>query len=97
MGHFEGQTSPEKLAHTAKTVYFQGQTSPEHEFRPHFCQNFTWTSVKSLPIEQLSLTAKPAHFLGQKIPRAVRTLAMEPIGTHGQNGPFAKSNELQSR
>ncbi|KAG5593549.1 hypothetical protein H5410_044063 [Solanum commersonii] len=41
------------------------------EFRPHFCQNFTWTSIKTLP--------------------------MEPVGPHGQNDLFLRSNDLRSR
>ncbi|KAG5568916.1 hypothetical protein H5410_064079 [Solanum commersonii] len=40
------------------------------EFRPHNFQNFTWTSVKTLP--------------------------MEPVVPHGQNGPFSRSNYPQS-
>ncbi|KAG5612765.1 hypothetical protein H5410_024046 [Solanum commersonii] len=31
--------------------HFQGQTSPGAEFRPHFCQKFLWTSVKTLAME----------------------------------------------
>ncbi|KAG5568913.1 hypothetical protein H5410_064076 [Solanum commersonii] len=41
------------------------------DFRPHFCQNLTWTSVK--------------------------TLSIEPIGTHGQNNLFSRLNDPRSR
>jgi len=41
------------------------------ELRHHFCDNFSWTSVKTLP--------------------------MELVGPHGQNGPFSWSNDTQSR
>ncbi|KAH0664622.1 hypothetical protein KY285_025828 [Solanum tuberosum] len=40
-----------QLALTAKMTHFQGQTSPSAEFRPYFCQNFTWTSVENLSME----------------------------------------------
>ncbi|KAG5628344.1 hypothetical protein H5410_000061 [Solanum commersonii] len=63
-----------QLALTAKTAHFQGQTCSrvgDPKFRPHFCQNFAWTSVK--------------------------TLTMELIGPHGQNGPFSTSNDPRSR
>ncbi|KAG5590022.1 hypothetical protein H5410_040536 [Solanum commersonii] len=40
------------------------------EFRCHFCQKLTWTSIK--------------------------TLAMESIGCHDQNGQFTRSSEPQS-
>ncbi|KAG5593545.1 hypothetical protein H5410_044059 [Solanum commersonii] len=64
---------------TAKTAHFQGQTILENvheffddpEFRPSFCQKFSWTFVK--------------------------TLAMEFVGPDGQNGPFLRSNDPQSR
>ncbi|KAG5607806.1 hypothetical protein H5410_029298 [Solanum commersonii] len=41
------------------------------EFGRHFCQNFTWTFIK--------------------------TLIMEPVNQHGQNGPFTRCNEPRSR
>ncbi|KAG5613726.1 hypothetical protein H5410_013550, partial [Solanum commersonii] len=67
------------LALTAKPAHFQRQTNPRAvhgffgnlEFRPHFCQNYTWTFVKTFP--------------------------MEPVGPHGQNRPFLKSNDPRSR
>ncbi|KAH0646397.1 hypothetical protein KY284_034281 [Solanum tuberosum] len=40
-----------QFALTAKTAHFQGQTIPRAEFPPHFYQNLTWTSIKTLPIE----------------------------------------------
>ncbi|KAG5569106.1 hypothetical protein H5410_058872 [Solanum commersonii] len=68
-----------QLALTAKTTHFKIKMILEAVhgffgdliFRPHFCENFTWTSVKTLP--------------------------MEPIGPYGQNVPFSRSNDLQSR
>ncbi|KAG5568902.1 hypothetical protein H5410_064065 [Solanum commersonii] len=60
------------LALKAKTTHFQGKmiAGIVHgifgypNFRPHFCQNLTWTSVK--------------------------TLSIEPIGTHGQHDLFLR-------
>ncbi|KAG5569111.1 hypothetical protein H5410_058877 [Solanum commersonii] len=72
------------------------------EFQPHFCQKFSWTSVKTLVMEPMALMDKTAHFQGQTSPGAgkpltfVKTLAMEPIGLHIQNGPFLMSNDPQS-
>ncbi|KAH0668388.1 hypothetical protein KY289_022881 [Solanum tuberosum] len=40
-----------QLALTAKMAHFEGQTIPRAEFRPDFCQNFTWTSVKALHMD----------------------------------------------
>ncbi|KAG5588869.1 hypothetical protein H5410_039383 [Solanum commersonii] len=48
---FKVKQSPEQLAHTTKTAKrdnFQGQKRPR---AGHFCQNLTWTSVKTLPME----------------------------------------------
>ncbi|KAG5608030.1 hypothetical protein H5410_019311 [Solanum commersonii] len=45
------------------------------EFRPYFCKNFSWTSVKTLARSKLPLTAKPAHFQGQTIPGVGSQLA----------------------
>ncbi|KAG5613684.1 hypothetical protein H5410_013508, partial [Solanum commersonii] len=104
---------PDQLALMAKTSHFQSQTSPEQLWR------------------QLALTAKTSHFEGQTSSRAVhgpfgdlefgphfcqknfwtsvKTLAMEPVGPHGQNTlamdpvgpqgqnvPFTRSNEPRS-
>ncbi|KAG5568908.1 hypothetical protein H5410_064071 [Solanum commersonii] len=44
---------------------------------------------------QLALTAKTAHCQGQTIPRADFTY--EAVGPHGQNDPFSRSNDPQSR
>ncbi|KAG5569109.1 hypothetical protein H5410_058875 [Solanum commersonii] len=68
-----------QLAFTAKTIHFQGQMNPkavhgffgDQELRPHFCKNFSRTSVKTLP--------------------------MELVGPHGQNGPFSRSNKPRSK
>ncbi|KAG5574357.1 hypothetical protein H5410_054491 [Solanum commersonii] len=87
-----------QFALTAKTTHFLGQMIPgavneifgDPEFRPHFCQHFTSTTVRTLTTERIGLTAKMAHFQGQKIPGA------EPVGLLGHNGPFPKSNELRS-
>ncbi|KAG5569108.1 hypothetical protein H5410_058874 [Solanum commersonii] len=48
-----------QLVLTDKLAHFHGQTIPgavheifgDPEFRPHFCQNIAWTSVKTLPME----------------------------------------------
>ncbi|KAG5593562.1 hypothetical protein H5410_044076 [Solanum commersonii] len=51
-----------QLSLMAKTAYLQGQTNPGSEFRPHFCQNFTWTSVKTLAIEPIGPHGKNGQF-----------------------------------
>ncbi|KAG5569112.1 hypothetical protein H5410_058878 [Solanum commersonii] len=62
-----------------KRPIFKAKRAPEQisiffgdpEFRRHFCQKISWTSVK--------------------------TLVVEPVGLDGQNDPFSRSNEPQSR
>ncbi|KAG5574358.1 hypothetical protein H5410_054492 [Solanum commersonii] len=62
--HFKNQTTPEKV----NPLFCQFSCSIVHrffsnpKFRPKICQNFSWTSIK--------------------------TLAMEQVDPHGQNGPF---------
>ncbi|KAG5593613.1 hypothetical protein H5410_034845 [Solanum commersonii] len=78
-----------KVKHTPKkATRFYG----DPEFRCHFCQKFTWTSVKTLAMET-NLTS----FLPKFLKTFVNTLAMEPVGHHGQNDPFRRSNEPRSR
>ncbi|KAG5576291.1 hypothetical protein H5410_056425 [Solanum commersonii] len=62
------------------------------DFQRHFCQKFSWMSVKTLTIELIVSTGKQAHFKGQMIPRA----AMESIGPDGQTDPFSRSNNPRS-
>ncbi|KAG5569105.1 hypothetical protein H5410_058871 [Solanum commersonii] len=75
------------------------------EFRPHFSQNFTGRPLRPYLWSQLALTAKMAHFKGQTIPEAgkplicrtsVKTLPVKPVGPHGQNSPFLRSNDPRS-
>ncbi|KAG5578700.1 hypothetical protein H5410_049327 [Solanum commersonii] len=69
------------------------------KFRRQFCQKLTWTSIKTLAMEpswppqtkQLIYMVKPS--LEQT---AVKTLAMEQIGDHGQNVPSTRSNNPRS-
>ncbi|KAG5578677.1 hypothetical protein H5410_049304 [Solanum commersonii] len=100
-----------QLALRAKTTHFLGQTIPENSDlifakilpgRP--LRHFVWI--------QLSLMAKTAHFQGETIPgvdlsyRAnwptqlkcpiLKTLAMEPVGPHSENGTFLRLNVSRS-
>ncbi|KAH0765401.1 hypothetical protein KY290_000690 [Solanum tuberosum] len=49
-------------------AHIQGQTSPSAEFRPNFYENFTWTSVKTLPMEPVVPRCKNDPF--SKVKRA---------------------------
>ncbi|KAG5578694.1 hypothetical protein H5410_049321 [Solanum commersonii] len=44
------------------------------------------------PILQIIVFYSPRHFM-----TSVKTLAMEPVGRHGQNGPFTKTNKPKAR
>ncbi|KAG5598312.1 hypothetical protein H5410_029682 [Solanum commersonii] len=67
-----------QLALTAKTAYFQGQMIPRAvhgifgnpEFRPHFWQKFTWTFVKTLPMEPVGPYGQNGPFLRSNDPRS---------------------------
>ncbi|KAG5569107.1 hypothetical protein H5410_058873 [Solanum commersonii] len=98
--YFLGQTIPREdylwsqLALTAKTAHFQGQMIPgavngifgDPKFRTHFCQNFTSTSVKTLPMEPVGLHGQNGPFLRSTIPRVVN----EILGIQNSNPIFAK-------
>ncbi|KAG5568921.1 hypothetical protein H5410_064084 [Solanum commersonii] len=80
------------LALTAKTTQYKDQTIPEQ---------FTWTSIKRLPLETVGPHGQNGPFSRSNDPRSswtsVKTLPMEPVGCHGQNGPFSKSNDPRRR
>ncbi|KAG5588772.1 hypothetical protein H5410_049206 [Solanum commersonii] len=102
----------------AKTSHFYGQTIPgavhglfgDPKFRPHFCQKFSWTSVKTLAMEPVGPHGKNVPFSWSNDPRSristlflpefsysfVKTLAMELVGPNGQNIQFSRSNKPRS-
>ncbi|KAG5582345.1 hypothetical protein H5410_052972 [Solanum commersonii] len=80
-----------RLALMAKMTHFQGQTIPGVELRRHFCQNFSWTSVKILAMEPVVPDGQNSPFSRSNNPRT-----MEPVVLNGQNGQFSKSNEPRS-
>ncbi|KAG5613700.1 hypothetical protein H5410_013524 [Solanum commersonii] len=71
---FQGQTIPEATLLMEPVDYygqngpFSRSNDPENRNYDLILPNFTSASVKTLPMEQLNLTAKMAHFQGQTIP-----------------------------
>ncbi|KAG5600598.1 hypothetical protein H5410_031968 [Solanum commersonii] len=61
------------------------------KFRHHLFQKFTWTSIKSLAMEQV-LTSKTTHFKDQTSPifiwASVKTLVIEPVSHHSKTDHF---------
>ncbi|KAG5608029.1 hypothetical protein H5410_019310 [Solanum commersonii] len=64
-----------QLALTAKTAHFKGHgLFGDPEFRPHFCQNFTWTFVKTLSMEPVVPYSQIGYFQGQTSHRVGKPL-----------------------
>ncbi|KAG5568903.1 hypothetical protein H5410_064066 [Solanum commersonii] len=62
------------LSLTAKTTHLHGQTIigvvfGDGEYRPYFCENFTWTSVKTLPMDPVGPHSQNDPFSGLNNPR----------------------------
>ncbi|KAG5578673.1 hypothetical protein H5410_049300, partial [Solanum commersonii] len=87
-----------QLALTAKMDHFKNQTIPGEvhgffgypEFQSHFCKILPGRPLRPYLWSQLSPLAKMAHFQGQMIPG--EDLPMDPVGAHGLNSPFSRSN-----
>ncbi|KAG5582371.1 hypothetical protein H5410_052998 [Solanum commersonii] len=65
----------------------------------HFCQNSSWTSVKTLTEDPVGPNSQKGPSTSSNEPQSrtfVKTLAMEPVGPDGENRPFSRSNEPQS-
>jgi len=76
-----------QLALTAKMAHFQGQTSPK-EGKPLILPIF----VCYRPQIFCDPEFRP-HCRKNYTRTSIKTLSMEPVDPHGQNGPFSRSNE----
>ena len=75
---------------TASPTYFEGQTSPESGiplistiFMCYSKPFFGWSGLRRPKFQKFLWTS-------------VNTLAMQPVGHHGQSDPFSRSNEPRS-
>ncbi|KAG5578657.1 hypothetical protein H5410_058791 [Solanum commersonii] len=85
---FKVKRAPEQTSVKTLAMELVGPNGQYNPFSRRPLRPYLWS--------QLALTAKRTHFQGQTNPGArtsIKTLAMEPVGPHGQNGPFSKSNE----
>ncbi|KAG5611833.1 hypothetical protein H5410_023114 [Solanum commersonii] len=74
---------------TMKPVSPQGQNGPfSRSNEPRCSYGSNWPSWSKRPIFKVKRALEKTF---------VKTLAMEPVGPHGQNDPFLRSNELWSR
>ncbi|KAG5607818.1 hypothetical protein H5410_029310 [Solanum commersonii] len=80
------------LVTMAKTAHLQGQTCPEAG-KPPILSIFV--SYKSNGFYGDSKFQR--HFCHKFTWTSIKTIAMEPVGHHGQKGPFTRSNDPQSR
>ncbi|KAG5568907.1 hypothetical protein H5410_064070 [Solanum commersonii] len=66
------------------------------KFRPCICKNFSWTFIKTLPMERVGPHDQNGPFSRSNDPQS-RTLPMELVGLQGQNDPFLRSNDPQCK
>ncbi|KAG5578698.1 hypothetical protein H5410_049325 [Solanum commersonii] len=86
---------------TGQSMAFYG----DPEFRCYFTKNLHGPPLRPSLCSQLVYTSMTfhgdtefrRHFFQKFTWTSIKTLAMEPIGLHGQNGPFIRSNESRSR
>ncbi|KAG5578703.1 hypothetical protein H5410_049330 [Solanum commersonii] len=87
VGHY-GQNGPCTRSNDPRSSY-EVNWSPRLK-RPIF-------KVKQTPEQDLLVNQKSDVIFAKKFTwTSVRTLAMEQIGRHGQNGPFSRSNDSRS-
>ncbi|KAH0746182.1 hypothetical protein KY285_007841 [Solanum tuberosum] len=51
------------------SAHFQGQTIPGVDFRRHFCQKISWTSIKTLDMEPTGPDGQTGQFSRSNDPR----------------------------
>ncbi|KAG5578702.1 hypothetical protein H5410_049329 [Solanum commersonii] len=88
-----------------KNAHLQGQTASEHVNTP-FCQFscaivhgiLRWSPWPKLHIYKVKQSSEQNFdvIFAKYTWNFIKTLAMESVGHHGQNGPFIRSNELRS-